>query len=291
MKSEAIPADRPVQTLLEEKGISFAKGASATWQPESRHLMMSNTPENHRKLAGLIDSDFGGSLGSPTHWLQLTNGARLSILAEKFDRDAVHGRNPVYGRCKVPVAMIHTIRTAPPAATAAIRAVKDWQLTFAPEPVLPETGGESSPLLGKAAASFKLPLLAGGEFELGKEKGKVVVLEFWATWCGPCIKAVPALTEALSAFPDERVKLIGVNQSEPGEQVKRFIETRGWKLTVAMDAGQNVGKQFGVDGIPHTVIVGPDGKVAWVKSGASSDTAAEVVKAVQELLAPAPAVQ
>ncbi|MEO8353331.1 MAG: TlpA disulfide reductase family protein, partial [Chthoniobacteraceae bacterium] len=158
------------------------------------------------------------------------------------------------------------------------------------EPVIPESGGESSPEVGKEAEKFKLPLLTEGNFDLGSEHGKVVVLDFWATWCAPCVKSLPGLIEAVSAFPTDRVKLIGVNQSEPSEAVKRFIETRDWQLTVAMDADQKVAQKYGVTGIPHTVIVGPDGKIAWVKTGYSPDGATEAAAAIEKLLAaPAPA--
>jgi peroxiredoxin len=93
------------------------------------------------------------------------------------------------------------------------------------------------------------------------------------------------------------VKFVGIDQDEPADQVKQFLETRGWNLTVALDEGQRVGQQYGVDAIPHTVIVGQDGNVAWVKTGYAPDEAAEVTTEVNQLLgtppgaAPAPKVQ
>src|SRR5262249_40266362 len=157
-------------------------------------------------------------------------------------------------------AQVRNIRTSPPKPAPVVQPMGDWRLVFAAEPVLPESsdGGGTSPLLGKDAKSFKLPLLGGGDFDLAKEKGKVVVLDFWATWCGPCIQSLPSLIEAISALPGDRVSLIGVNQSEPAERVKSFLETRGWKLNVALDAGQRISQQYGVEGIPHTVVIGPD---------------------------------
>jgi thiol-disulfide isomerase/thioredoxin len=285
LKTLAFPATGSVQELLTGKGLTFSNEASAQWQPKTRQLTMTNTAANHVKLAELLEADFGGVLALPTHWLLLTSGARFGLVVEKFEPEFVTGQHPSYGRCRVPMTHVHAIRTAMPEPTAAMKSLADWRLFFAPEPVLPETGGESSPVLGKVAATFKLPLLGGGDFDLTQEQGKVVVLDFWATWCGPCIKSLPALIEAMSGFPADRVKFIGVNQSEPADQVKRFLETRGWKMTVALDAGQGVARKYDVDGIPHTVIVGPDGKVAWVKTGYSADGAAEAAKAVQQLLA------
>ncbi len=287
LKPGTFPGDKPVKEILAEKGLGFPSGSDLTWRPDAAQLSMANIEENHAKLAALLKTEFGGILGTPTHWLLLTNGARLGMEIDKFDPDFISGQHPLYGRCKVPVSQVHVIRTTMPEATAAMKSLKDWRLTFAPEPVLPETGGESSPSLGKEAKPFKLAMLGGGDFDLGAEKGKVVVLDFWATWCLPCIKSLPGIIKVMADFPPDRVKLIGVNQGEPADFVKRFLEARDWKLAVAMDSNQSVARQFGVDGIPHTVIVGPDGKVAWVKTGYSPEGELEAAAAVKKLLEPA----
>ena len=194
------------------------------------------------------------------------------------------GTHPLYGHCRVPMEDVYAVRSTPPEPTAAARAVGGWQTTFAPEPILPESGGEGSELLGKDAPAFKLKTLDGGEFDLGAQRGKVVVLDFWATWCGPCIKSLPGLMEAMGRFSGDKVCLVGVNQAEAPEAVKRFLESHGWTLAVALDAGQTVAKQCGVDGIPHTVIVGPDGKVVWVHTGAAPDADEQATTVVKKLL-------
>lgn len=219
-----------------------------------------------------------------THWLLLNNGGRLGLKVERFAEDAVTGQNEQLGACRVPLNEIHVIRSTAPPENAAMLALRDWKLKFAPEPVLPETGGESSPLLNQPAKTFKLPLLAGGDFDLAQEKGKVIVLDFWATWCGPCVKSLPDMIDQMSAFDSKKVRFIGVNQAEPKDQVKTFLETRGWKMEVAFDANQRVGQSFGVEGIPHTVVIGPDGKVAFVKTGYEPDGAKKIAETVRKLL-------
>lgn len=219
-----------------------------------------------------------------THWLLLNNGGRLGLKVERFDADAVVGKNALFGDCRVPLSQIHIVRSSAPPDSAALLALRDWKLKYAPEPVLPETGGESSPMLNKDAKTFKLPLLAGGDFDLAQEKGKVIVLDFWATWCGPCIKSLPDMIDQMSSFDAKKVRFIGVNQAEAKEQVKTFLETRGWKMEVALDSNQRVGQSFGVEGIPHTVIIGPDGKVAYVKTGYEPDGAKKIAETVKKLL-------
>ena len=286
LQPAALPDGLDPQKLLTDKGVLFAKDATTQWRPATGQLTVTNLAAEQEKLAAILAADFGLAHDSPTHWLLLTSGARLGLTVSQFAPEAVIGHHPIYGACRVPLAHLLTVRTTPPEPTPAMKALADWQLIRAPEPVLPETGGESSPALGKAAPAFTLPRLGGGEWDLAALKGKVVVLDFWATWCGPCIKSLPPLIEAMSAFPSDQVEFIGVNQSEPAEQVQRFLETRGWKLNVALDAGQKVARHYGVEGIPHTVIVAPDGQVAWVKTGASADGAKEAAAAVQRLIIP-----
>lgn len=219
-----------------------------------------------------------------THWLQLNNGGRLGLKLDRFAEDAVFGTNSLLGNCRVPLPQIYVIRTTTPPESATMLALREWKLKFAPEPVLPESGGQSSPLLNQDAKPFKLPLLAGDDFDLSKEKGKVIVLDFWATWCGPCIKSLPQMIDAMAGFDPKQVRFIGVNQAEDKETVKTFLETRGWKFEVALDASQRVGQNFGVEGIPHTVVIGPDGKVAYVKSGYEPNGAKEVAEMVKKLM-------
>jgi len=219
-----------------------------------------------------------------THWLLLNNGGRLGLKVERFDADTVVGQNALLGACRVPLKQVHIIRSTTPPDSAAMLALRDWKLKFAPEPVLPESGGQSSPLLKQDAKPFKLPLLGGGDFDLAQEKGKVIVLDFWATWCGPCVKSLPGMIDEMAAFDSKKVRFIGVNQAEAKDAVKSFLDTRGWKLEVALDANQRVGQSFGVEGIPHTVIIGPDGKVAYVKTGYEPEGAKKIAETVRKLL-------
>src|SRR5690349_4238380 len=84
---------------------------------------------------------------------------------------------------------------------------------------------EKHPLDGKPAPAFSLDLLKGGKATLADHKNKnVVILDFWATWCGPCVQAMPIVSEVAKSFADKGVVLYAVNEQEEADAVKAFLE-------------------------------------------------------------------
>lgn len=159
---------------------------------------------------------------------------------------------------------------------------KDARSGIAPEP---ETGRSLTaqlakepphPLLGKPAPTFALNLLEGGKFNLADDLGKkIIVLDFWASWCPPCRAALPIVVSVTGQYKDKNkdypVAFYGINLREPAETVKAFLQRVGLKFTVALDAEANAADLYKVEGIPQSVIIGKDGTVQAVHVGVSRD--------------------
>lgn len=105
--------------------------------------------------------------------------------------------------------------------------------------------------------------LPAADLSWDKLKGKVVVLEFWATWCGPCVQSIPHLNELAEQFKDRPVVFISVT-SENEEVVRNFLKTRTLNASVGIDDYEVLNKAFHVEGIPHAVIVDQNGHIAAI---------------------------
>ena len=140
------------------------------------------------------------------------------------------------------------------------------------------TGKTSS--LGKlkvneVAPDFTLADLGDGEVALSSFRGtKVVVLDFWATWCGPCRMAMPDLQKLHEELAKDGVLLISVNQSEPKERVRAFIDRKKYTFRTVLDSAGEVGRLYGVRALPTLVVVDKQGRVRHLSVGRTYDDSA-----------------
>ena len=141
---------------------------------------------------------------------------------------------------------------------------------------------EAHALEGKAAPAFELEDLEGKKVKLEELKGSVVVLDFWATWCGPCRRGMPILDKVAQARKDRGVKVYAVNLEEDKDHVAAFVKETKLGLPVLLDADGAVGRDYGARAIPETVIIGKDGMVKKVLIGLHPE--AELAKLIDEEL-------
>jgi thiol-disulfide isomerase/thioredoxin len=115
---------------------------------------------------------------------------------------------------------------------------------------------------GKPAPAFSLPGLDGQQVSSKSLKGSVYVLDFWATWCGPCVASLPHLDGVCKDFKGQGVKFFAVNLQEDKDTVQKFINDSKLSIPVLMDSDGSVLTRYNPElGIPFTVVVGKDGSV------------------------------
>ena len=201
------------------------------------------------------------------------DGSRMTFLADACSAGTLSGKSDVLGVVRAPDSEVDVILFGGAIEQAASRLLyQTWKLQNAPEPKdSDESGGDGagasgleSTMVGKPAPPFALDLLGGGKFDLAKNKGKVIVLDFWATWCGPCMQTMPQVDRVVRELQDQKldVQLIAVNLQEPAQQITPILERHKLKLTVALDRDGIVANKYGAVAIPQTVIVQRDGTVA-----------------------------
>jgi thiol-disulfide isomerase/thioredoxin len=121
---------------------------------------------------------------------------------------------------------------------------------------------ERNPLLGKPAPAFATVNPEGKTVDLSNYLGKdVILLDFWATWCGPCILAMPEVAGVAKEFKDRGLVFYAVNVGEDPDTVKEFLKKNKFDIPVAMDFERKIQDAFNAHGLPHTIIVGKDGRV------------------------------
>ncbi len=138
----------------------------------------------------------------------------------------------------------------------------------------------------KPAPMFTAKTLDGKSFDLKDEAGHVVVLDFWATWCGPCVQSLPNL-QKLHDDADLKAKglhIYAINNGEEPDAVRTFVEKQHLTVPILLDESMEIGQKFSFEYIPATVIIGRDGKVRQVFEGYYDDSDAKIRAALKEAL-------
>lgn len=121
--------------------------------------------------------------------------------------------------------------------------------------------GENT-LLGERVPAFVSVDPDGNEVDLSKHLGKdIIILDFWATWCRPCIMAMPEVHQVAEKFKDRGVVLYAVNVGEDPDTVKEFLEQTRFDVQVVMDFDGKIQSMYQAPNLPHTIVIGRDGRL------------------------------
>lgn len=139
----------------------------------------------------------------------------------------------------------------------------------------------------KPAPDFKLATLKGDSVQLSKLKGKVVMLDFWATWCGPCVSELPNLAKLYKKYADNpKILFFSINTNEPVSTIKPFMEKYNYSFNVLLGNLTSVSQMYGVEAIPTKFLVDQSGRIQFKHIGGGPDPKVidELSKEIDELL-------
>jgi peroxiredoxin len=139
-------------------------------------------------------------------------------------------------------------------------------------------------LKGKAANDFTLTTLDGKSAKLSEQKGKVVLVDTWATWCPPCRASLPHVQKLATdkSLAEKGLIVWAVNDKETKDDVQKFLTENKYTFSVPMDTDGKVLKDYQVTGIPTTFIIGKDGVIKDVFVGYGGDESAKAIDAAVE---------
>jgi len=129
------------------------------------------------------------------------------------------------------------------------------------------TGRSPAVEVGRAAPDFRLTRLGGGEVQLSDLRGRVVILNFWATWCAPCRQEMPEFVRLYDTQQNQGLEIVAVDLQEAEGQVQGFVDEFGMRFPVLFDRSGEVARTYRVNPLPATLIIDRDGVIRAAKYG------------------------
>jgi peroxiredoxin len=160
------------------------------------------------------------------------------------------------GRQKVKTAMIKSVVLATALVVTVSASAKEQMIS--PELLFRVT--TNSPL------ELKVTAVNGSTIDLEKLRGKVVLLDFWATWCGPCLKELPNVLAAYNKFHGKGFEIIGISLDQDKESLIKFIKARGITWPQHLDETKQISQRFKIEGIPTMWLINKQGLVVNVNA-------------------------
>lgn len=145
------------------------------------------------------------------------------------------------------------------------------------------TAEESTVPFGEPAPDFALPALDGAEVSLADYQGQVVLVDFWATWCGPCIEELPHIETFHRQYTDSGLRVLALSTDMDDDVVQPFINENDYTFTV-LHADDAVQRAYGITGIPVVYLVDRQGRVRWHRMGFTAGGEEEMGQEIEKLL-------
>lgn len=146
-------------------------------------------------------------------------------------------------------------------------------------------GAASASALDKGVPAPQFELVGkDGVVQLAKYQGKLVYVDFWASWCGPCRQSFPWMNEMQARYGAQGLQVIGVNLDAKSEDARKFLAEIPARFPIAFDPAGATPRAYGIKGMPSSVVVGPDGKVLYLHAGFRHADRAELESVIKNAL-------
>ena len=195
---------------------------------------------------------------------------KLALLAAIVVAAGIAGAALIAATVRAPVSPATTSATGPAGAPAASAPVVKLKPRAGRVLSVADAMKELDlirPSRQKLAEDFTLPLTDGKDFRLADQRGKVVMINFWATWCSPCLEEMPAMERLWQHHKDQNFVLVAVSADANPTVVKPFLDRHGLTFPVALDPKLDLGNAYGVRALPSSFIVDRDGNLAALALG------------------------
>jgi peroxiredoxin len=150
--------------------------------------------------------------------------------------------------------------------------------------VVTATSIASSGLAGQSAPDFVLKSASGANLRLSEFRGDVVMINFWATWCGPCRQEMPILSDLHERYKSLGFTVLGINVEEDSTDARRLLGKMPVSFPVLLDNTSSVSKQYDVVAMPSTVLVDRNGNMRYLHKGYKPGLEEEYLRQVRELI-------
>ncbi len=272
------------ESKVEEFKIHRSKVAALVWMDLSKLDAEQSTARNGKNSPSNKVED---KIQLVTH-----QNERITLVIDGWKGLDMVGQSTLLGKVNIQIDAIKEFRFGRFAYEAPDVKFANWVAVPSKEVELEGACATDSPAstesvdtsIGKEVEDFELTMLDGTKQSLGSLQNKVVVLDFWATWCGPCVRSLPGIEKTVQDFGSDDVVFVAVNLKESPELIREFFEARNWKTPAALDLDGNIAQAFGVTSIPHTVVIDRRGKIAFTHTGSSSGLTKKLTNVIESSL-------
>lgn len=143
---------------------------------------------------------------------------------------------------------------------------------------------QAAELTPQTAQDFTLKSLSGENLRLREQIGEVILLNFWASWCGPCREEMPELEKLQQKYQSLGFKVIGVNVENAAEKATGFLKNTPVTFPIVVDADSTVSKLYHVEAMPTTYLIDRQGQLRFLHKGYQKGTAAEYETQIKQLI-------